>query len=170
MTYRVQFYDLKEAPINNHLFYSQLKDKLLAQTPDSKAGEEQESKLQEFTGIEFTADLPNAKSVTRRAYVVDNRVYILTAESPQALAVVAAPQTKQFFDSFALMTPPVVAQVKPKVEEPPVKDKPKDKTADPKIEEPKVEDKPKIEPKVELPDIPAGRTGKADAVKMSPNE
>lgn len=170
-TYRVQFYDLKEAPINNHLFYSQLKDKLLAQHPDSKAGDEQESKLQDFTGIEFTTDLPSAKSVTRRAYLVDNRVYILTAEAPQAVAVVAAPEAKRFFDSFALTTPPVVAQAKPKVEEPPAKDKSKDKPADtvvPKLEDPT---KPKVEPKIELPEMPDKRPGgKADVVKMSPNE
>src|SRR5262249_39969935 len=74
--------------------------------------------------------------------------------------------------------PPAVAQAKAKIEEPPVKDKPKDskdKSGDPVIPKGEDVDKPKTDPdkdkpKIDLPDIPAGRTGKADAVKMSPNE
>jgi hypothetical protein len=173
-TYKVQFYDLKEVPLNNHLY---LKDKLLAQNPDSKDPRSEQISLKEHAGIEMTADLPNEKSVTRRAYVVENRVYILSAEAPQAIA--GTSEVKQFFESFALTAPPAVVQAKPKTEEPsskitpPAPDKSKidpDKSKiDPdksKIDPPPPE-KPNVEPKVDIPVKPGA---KADTVKMSADE
>ena len=174
-TYKVQFFDLKEAPANSHLYCTQLKDKLLETNPDAKEATSQESSLQEHKGIEFSADLPNAKSVSGRAYVVDNRVYILTAEAPQALAV--SGELRKFFDSFALTSPPAVAQAKPKAEprteEPAPKTKPVDPTQEP-IVIPKDPDKSKIDPPAEKPKIdvpePVKPGGKADMVKMSAEE
>jgi uncharacterized protein YkwD len=170
-TYKVQFFDLKEPPLNGHLYCTQLKDKLLGTNPEAKEASSQESSLQEHKGIEFSADLPNSKSVSGRAYVVDKRVYILTAEAPQALA--ATDEIKKFFDSFALTLPPAVAQAKPRTEEP-AKPKteepaPKTKPVDPTQEPLVVPKDPPEKPKIDVPE-PAKPGGKADAVKMSAEE
>ena len=82
-TYTVQYADLREKPINDYLYLSWLKHNLLDSMPNGKLSEELEIKLGSHTGKQLTLDLPEDQRLVRRMYLVENRIFLVTALHPR---------------------------------------------------------------------------------------
>ncbi len=109
-TYTVQYADLREKPINEYLYLSWLKYNLLDSMKDAKLAEEQEIKLGSHTGKQLTLDLPDDQRLVRRMYLVDHRVYLVTAQHPRTTGA----EVDKFLDSFKITAdPPKLAATKP---------------------------------------------------------
>ena len=106
--YAVHFYDLTDLPLDRDAFFNQVKDKAVAANAGSKAGADQFLTILSHTGKEFTIDLGNQKTLTRRVYLVENRVFVISALQPAA----AADERAKFFDSFTISSLPPPFQPK----------------------------------------------------------
>lgn len=109
-TYTVQYADLREKPINDYLYLSWMKHKLLNEMKAGKLSEEQEIKLGSHTGRQVTLDLPDDQRLVRRMYLADQRIYLVTAQYPRTTGT----EVEKFFDSFKITAdPPKLAASRP---------------------------------------------------------
>src|SRR5262249_34632604 len=83
--------------------------------PNSKLADEQDITLNSFPGKQVTVDLPDDQRVTRRIYLAENRVYILSAQHGKG----GMGDADKFFESFKITyNPPNAAPPKPPHESP----------------------------------------------------
>lgn len=99
--YSVQYFDIADKPINNHLYFAWLKNHLLA--GGGKLARENEVNLESYPGRELIVELPNDEVLVRRVYLADARVFFLTAQYPKGKSAGAA---QKFFESFKITSAP----------------------------------------------------------------
>jgi uncharacterized protein YkwD len=109
ITFTVGYADLPDKPINDYLYLSWLKHNTVTSTPNAKLAEEQEVTQGGHTGRQFALDLPDEQRLTRRMYLVENRVYLVSAQHPRATAT----DVDKFFDSFKITSAPPAVKPKP---------------------------------------------------------
>ncbi len=117
-TFSVQYYDLADRPINDYLYFSWLKNRLLEK--GGKFRRENEISPSTYPCKEIVVDLADDQILVRRIYLAEARVFLLTAEFPKTPA--PTPDAQKFFDSFKITSvpkverpaPTVVAQAEPK--------------------------------------------------------
>jgi len=112
--YAVHFYDLTELPLDRDAFFNQVKDRTLAAHAGATAAADQVLTILSHTGKEFTIDLGNQQTLTRRVYLVENRVFVISAQQPTA----GAPERTRFFDSFTISSLPPPFQPRTTTPEP----------------------------------------------------
>lgn len=99
--YSVQYFDLADKPINNHLYFAWLKNHLLA--GGGKLARENEVNLESYPGREMIVEMPNDEVLVRRVYLAEARVFFLTAQYPKGKSPAAA---QKFFESFKITSAP----------------------------------------------------------------
>ena len=82
--YSVHCFDLPDAPKPEE-FFNGVKNKLTAGFPNGKIAGEEFLTMIDQPGREYTLDLPGNKVVVRRAYVVECRVFIITAQTSEVV-------------------------------------------------------------------------------------
>src|SRR5207253_348140 len=81
-SFAVQFYDLADRPINDHLYFRWLKSVLLEK--GGKLVGENEVTPTSYPCKEIVVDLPADKVLVRRVYLAEARVFLVSAEYPKA--------------------------------------------------------------------------------------
>jgi hypothetical protein len=163
-SFAVHYYDLPDRPINDFLYFTWLKKRLL-----EKGGQLRTDNAispAPYPCREVVVDLAGDQVLVQRVYLAEARVFLLTAEFPKLPA--PTPEPQKFFDSFKITSvpkvakPAVVAQAEPqepppapkKAPEPPVakaEPAPKEQETPKKAPEPPVVAKGDSPPPAEKP-------------------
>ena len=99
-TYSVHYFDMPQKPYNDYLKFTHLRSVLLSEKSGSKVLRQSEKKSGTYPGWEVTVELPSDRTMVRRYYVVNARVFWVTAQFPKA--PVPPEDARKFLDSFKI--------------------------------------------------------------------